>query len=101
MFDQNELAQLEQVLEKAITKTVPPLVERIVDEKLVSLMEHQIMPQFDLIHDELATKASKEDFADLKREVIGLKNHSATKGWVEDRLDSFRIDHRLKYKPAT
>lgn len=92
MFDKNELKQLREVVGEAITATVPPLVERIVDEKLVSLMEHQIMPQFDLIHDELA---------DIRRDIGAVRNQYATKSWVEDRLDNFRIDHKLKYKPAT
>jgi hypothetical protein len=56
------------------------------------------MPHFDLLHGRI--DKVEADVADVKKEVIGLKNQSAIKGWVEDRLDNFRVDHGLKYRPA-
>ncbi len=100
MFDSDELGQIALVVGKVIDEKVPPIVERIIDERvpvivnrivednLISLMEHQIMPQFDLLHGRI-------DRMDRK-----ITTQIASKSWTEDRLDRFSADHRLQYKPA-
>jgi hypothetical protein len=84
MFDKNELAQLERVVGKVVQEQVPVIVR----EEMSSAMEHQIIPQFDLLHERI-------DRIDRK-----MNTQIASKGWVEDRLDRFSADHRLQYKPA-
>ncbi len=93
-MDKQDLEQIKEVVSAVIRQEVPGMIELGINNAL----ENVVMPQFDLIHSRIDKVAS--DLADVKREVVGLKNQTASKGWVEDRLDNFRIDHGLIYKPA-
>lgn len=99
MLDQQELNQFRGVVEEVIEakvppmvrkivleiiqETVPPMVRAIVHEELISFFEHQILPQFD----------------ETNREFARMKNVNVTKDYQEERLDKFRIDLGLKYRP--
>jgi len=88
MFDKNELDQIEQVVGKVIVEKVPPIVREIVQEEISSVMEHQIMPQFDLLHqriDEVAGDVTvlKDDVSHLRRDIAVIKQQPGAKGWVD------------------
>ena len=88
MFDQHELNQFRGVVREVIVDEVPPLVRKIVLEivhgELLSFYEHQLMPQFDDIH----------------RELARMSNVNVTKDYQEERLERFRSDLGLKYRQA-
>ncbi|MFA5947339.1 MAG: hypothetical protein WC813_04985 [Patescibacteria group bacterium] len=102
MFDQNELDQIALVVGKVIEEKVPPIVREIVQEEISSVMEHQIMPQFDLIHGRIDSLESRFDSLDARVDRMDRKitTQIASKSWTEERLDRFSADHRLQYKPA-
>lgn len=112
MLDQQELNQFRGVVHEVVTKIVndaidtrvPPMVHRIVNdaidtrvppivrkivvevvhEELLSFYEHQLLPQFD----------------ETNREFARMRNVNVTKDYQEERLDKFRIDLGLKYRPV-
>jgi len=104
MFDKQELEQLKGV------------VTEVVDGKLDSLMEHQIMPQFDAMHERfdnvegrldrvenrLDRVETKLNDVDVRLEYVEKKIDSqfVSKDYLEDRLVGFRHDHGLNLKPA-
>ncbi|MEK7183548.1 MAG: hypothetical protein AAB776_02850 [Patescibacteria group bacterium] len=97
MFDQQTLDQLRGVMKEVIHDEVPPLVRKIVREEvppivkeivqkeISDLMEFQIIPQFNDIH----------------RELAWIKNRMVTKDFLEERLETFRVDLGLRYRAAT
>lgn len=98
MFDNQTLNQLRGVIKlvvkESIREEVPGIVLdvlrgpgraviiEIVHGELMSFYEHQIMPQFEDIHKELAR----------------IKNVIVTKDYQEERLEKFRVDLGLKYR---
>lgn len=85
MLTKKDLLLIGEVVETKVEKTV----ERIIDKKIDSLMEYQIMPQFEYMH---------EQFHRINRELGIIKNTMVTKSFLEERLDRFRIDHGLSYQ---
>ena len=90
MLEQKDLEMIGEVVRVIIREEVPPMVRNIVNEELTSLMEHNIMPQFERIYRELATK---DDVAKIGQQMV-------TRGYVEDRMDKHLVDHHLKLQTA-
>lgn len=92
-MNQEDLQQIKGIVVQAIheevpriiNEQVPPMIEKGINEAL----EHVVMPQFDLIHSRIDSLEKKMD------------TQMASKGYVEERLDKFAVNHRLIYKPAT
>lgn len=74
---------------QAIRGIVRDEVTVIVDSRIESLMEHQLMPQFELIH---------REFDRVHKEIAWIKNAMVTKSFLEERLERFRIDLGLSYR---
>ena len=89
MLTKQDLLDLRGVMKEVIHEEVPPIVERIVDAKIASLMEHQIMPQFEMI---------QRQFDQVHKEIAWIKNAMVTKSFLEERLERFRIDLGLSYR---
>jgi hypothetical protein len=68
------------------------LIGKVIDERFQKnflegfslAMDHHILPHFD----------------DLHREIAWIKGQMVTKGFLEERLENFRVDLGLRYKPA-
>ena len=89
MFDEQSLAQLRGVMVEVIREETPKIVRAIVEEELMSFYEHQIMPQFDDIYKRLDG---------INKELASINNRMATKGFMEERLERFRLDLGLSYR---
>ena len=98
-MNKEDLLQIKEAVKEVVTQAIQEQVPPMIDKGINMALEQVVMPQFDLLHERI--DKVETGLSELKQEVIGLKNQFATKGWVEDRLDNFRIDHGLTFKPAT
>lgn len=96
-----------------IRGVVTEVVTEVVDQRLMSLMEHQIMPQFELIHNRIdklevrmervETKVDRiESRLDrvetrLDRLETTVERMDTRLGRVEDNM----LSHGMSFKPAT
>lgn len=95
-----------EVVYKAIDERVPSIIEErvpaMIDKGINSALENVVMPQFELIHNRIDGLEAKVDRIEIRVDRIEKKmdTQMASKGFVEERLDKFRMDHQLVYKPA-
>ncbi len=98
-MNKQDLLEIKAVIVEVIEEHVP----RIFDEKFSSIMEHNLIPQFDLIHSRIDSVEVRLGRVENKLDSVEKKmdTQMASKGFVEERLDKFANDHRLVFKPAT
>ncbi|MBP9827924.1 hypothetical protein KBC55_02095 [Patescibacteria group bacterium] len=108
MFDEKSLNQLRGVIREEVRDVVREIVRvevRAQIHEVVSVLLNEIiMPQFEYIHARIdrleARMTGLEATLATKADILTLTNQYVRKGYLEDRLDTFRIDHGLKYKKA-
>ena len=99
LLDIRDFLNIRGVMKEVIHEEVPPLVRAIVREEIDSLMEYQIMPQFESIQKQFDQVYL--EFNKVHKEIAWIKNAMATKGFVEERLERFRVDLGLSYRAAS
>lgn len=85
------------VVYEVVRKIVRVEVRAQIHEVVSVLLNEIIMPQFEYIH---ARIDRLEAIVATKADIQTLNNQYVSKSYLEDRLDTFRIDHGLKYKKA-
>ncbi len=99
MLSKKDLLLIRGVMEEVIEQKVPNIVRPIVREEIDSLMEHQILPQFNEFHQKFAD--IRQEFSQVHKELASIRNSMVTKDFLEERLENFRIDLELSYRRNT
>ena len=84
------------MLDKQDLQDIRGVVREEVHQVVSDLMEHNILPHFDVIHKELTEVKSdvgtlKSDVGTLKSDVAMIKATMVTKDFLEDRLADFKV----------
>ncbi|MFA5945448.1 MAG: hypothetical protein WC802_00860 [Patescibacteria group bacterium] len=109
-MNKQDLQQIRGIVTEVVYKAIDERVPLMIDRGINSALENVLMPQFDLIHsriDKLEVTVDrledKVDRIENRADHIDKKidTQMASKGFVEEQLDKFRMNHGLRYKPAT
>ncbi len=102
-MNKEDLLQIKGIVTEAVSEAFDVKFSSAFDEKFSNVMEHNLIPQFDLLHERIDKVENRLDRVENKLDNVEKKidTQLVSKSFLEDQFDNFRIDHGLKYKPAT
>ncbi len=85
MLTKEDLGQIREVVSEVVEASEKRVTENVTKTIIVTvgeMIDHNILPQFDELH---------EKFAEVKQEIRTLNAKVVTKGVLEDRLIDFKL----------
>lgn len=95
MLTKEDLGQIREVVRDEVTTSEKRVIKTII-EAVGQMIDDNILPQFDEIHEEI--KEIKQDIVEIKEDIVEINQEMRsmnakmmTKGGLEDRLVDFRL----------